>query len=43
MVNRILTSPIYAGNLVLNKYVNDLKLKKTIATPKQQNQMKKQK
>ena len=40
MVNRILTSPIYAGNLVLNKYVNDLKLKKTIATPKHQYEIK---
>lgn len=41
MVNRILNSPIYAGNLVLNKYENNLKLKKTIATTKHQYQIKK--
>ena len=40
MVNRILTSPIYAGNLVINKYVNDMKLKKTIATRKYQYEIK---
>ena len=40
MVNRILTSPIYAGNLVINKYVNDMKLKKTIATRKHQFEIK---
>lgn len=34
MVNRILTNPIYAGNLVLNKYDNNLKLKKRILSPK---------
>lgn len=28
MVNRILQSPIYAGNMVLNKYVSNLRLKK---------------
>ena len=28
MINRILKSPIYAGNMVLNKYVSNLKLKK---------------
>ena len=32
MVNRILTSPIYAGNMVLNKYVSNLQLKKMIHT-----------
>ena len=34
MVNRILNNPIYAGNMVVNKYVNDLKTKKKNATRK---------
>lgn len=34
MVNRILTNPIYAGNLVLNKYENNFKLKKRKTTSK---------
>lgn len=36
MVNRILTNPIYAGNLVLNKYENNFKLKKRTLSPKHQ-------
>ena len=32
MINRILQSPIYAGNMVLNKYVSNLRLKKTEKT-----------
>lgn len=36
MVNRILNDPTYTGRLVLNKYENDLKLKKRIVTPKSQ-------
>lgn len=36
MINRILTNPIYAGNLVLNKYENNFKLKKKIVSPKHQ-------
>ena len=32
MVNRILQSPIYAGNIVLNKYVSNLRLKKNEKT-----------
>ena len=31
MIKRILSSPIYAGNMVLNKYENNLRLKKKIA------------
>ena len=34
IVNRILNNPIYCGRLVLNKYENNLKLKKRIATRK---------
>lgn len=34
IVNRILNNPIYCGKLVLNKYENNLKLKKRIATRK---------
>lgn len=36
MVNRILNNPIYAGDMVLNKYENNITLKKKITTPKQQ-------
>lgn len=36
MVNRILTNPIYAGNLVLNKYETSFKLKKRKISSKQQ-------
>lgn len=36
MVNRILTNPIYAGNLVLNKYETSFKLKKKKISSKQQ-------
>ena len=34
IVNRILNNPIYCGRLVLNKYENNLKLKKRIVTRK---------
>lgn len=34
IVNRILNNPIYCGRLVLNKYKNNLKLKKRIVTKK---------
>lgn len=34
IVNRILNDPTYTGRLVLNKYENDLRLKKRIVTPK---------
>ncbi len=34
MINRILTNPIYAGNMVLNKYITDFKSKKTLLAPK---------
>ena len=36
MINRILTNPIYAGNLVVNKYETNFKLKKKISTSRQQ-------
>ena len=35
-VNRILNNPIYCGRLVLNKYENNIKLKKRIANRKSQ-------
>ena len=34
IVNRILNNPVYCGRLVLNKYENNLKLKKRIVTRK---------
>ena len=34
IVNRILNDPTYTGRLVLNKYENDIRLKKRIVTPK---------
>ncbi len=34
MINRILTNPIYAGNMVLNKYSTDYKTKKKVLVPK---------
>lgn len=36
MINRILTNPIYAGYMVLNKYDTSFKLKKKNVTPKYQ-------
>ena len=36
IVNRILNNPIYTGKIILNKYENNLKLKKRIVTPKKE-------
>lgn len=36
MINRILTNPIYAGYMVVNKYETNFKLKKKNSTPKHQ-------
>lgn len=36
MINRILTNPIYAGYMVVNKYETNFKLKKKKPTPKHQ-------
>ena len=39
MIDRILTNPIYAGYMVINKYETNFKLKKRKTTPKHQYQL----